>query len=114
MTGSSTGYPTVQVRVGGRTPERQTNRDPIATRPKIAAQLAPRRRHRPAVPRPDAGDPGRFLLYPLVYGIVLSLHETKGFNLTAFVGLDHYARAIFGDSGFHRSLSNTMLFTGAR
>ena len=54
-----------------------------------------------------------FLLYPLVYGIVLSLHETKGFNLTAFVGLDHYARAIFGDAVFHRSLLNTMLFTGA-
>ena len=53
-----------------------------------------------------------FLLYPLVYGIVLSLHDTQGFDLTAFVGLDHYARAILGDAVFHRSLVNTVLFTG--
>ena len=54
-----------------------------------------------------------FLFYPLVYGIVLSVHDTKGFELTSFVGLDHYARAIFGDAVFHRSLLNTFLFTGA-
>jgi raffinose/stachyose/melibiose transport system permease protein len=53
-----------------------------------------------------------FLGYPLVYGIVLSLHDTQGFDLTSFVGLDHYARAIFGDAVFHRSLVNTLLFTG--
>lgn len=54
-----------------------------------------------------------FLLYPLAYGIVLSVHDTKGFDLTSFVGLDHYARAILGDAVFHRSLMNTVLFTGA-
>jgi ABC-type sugar transport systems, permease components len=52
-----------------------------------------------------------FFLYPLVYGVVLSLHETRGFDLTNFVGLDHFARAIFGDAVFHRSLMNTVLFT---
>ena len=55
---------------------------------------------------------GAFLFYPLLYGIVLSLHDTKGFEITSFVGLDHYARAIFGDAVFHRSLMNTILFTG--
>jgi raffinose/stachyose/melibiose transport system permease protein len=55
---------------------------------------------------------GGFLLYPLVYGIVLSVHDTKGFDLASFVGLDNYARAIFGDAVFHRSLLNTVLFTG--
>ncbi len=54
-----------------------------------------------------------FLLYPLVYGVVLSLHDTKGFDLTNFVGIDHYTRAILGDAIFHRSLVNTILFTGA-
>ena len=54
-----------------------------------------------------------FLFYPLVYGIVLSLHDTRGFDLTSFVGLDHYAHAILGDAVFHRSLLNTFLFTGA-
>jgi len=54
-----------------------------------------------------------FLLYPLVYGIVLSLHDTRGFDLTNFVGLDHYTHAILGDAVFHRSLVNTFLFTGA-
>ena len=54
-----------------------------------------------------------FLFYPLAYGVVLSLHETQGFALTNFVGLEHYARAILGDAVFHRSLLNTVLFTAA-
>jgi raffinose/stachyose/melibiose transport system permease protein len=54
-----------------------------------------------------------FLVYPLGYGIVLSLHDTHGFDLTSFVGLDHYLHAILGDAVFHRSLLNTILFTGA-
>lgn len=53
-----------------------------------------------------------FLLYPLVYGILLSLHETRGFDVTRFVGLDNYARAILGDAVFHQALLNTILFTG--
>ncbi len=53
-----------------------------------------------------------FLFYPLVYGLVLSVHETKGFDLTVFVGLDHYARAIFGDAVFHQALLHTLVFTG--
>lgn len=54
---------------------------------------------------------GGFLLYPLLYGIVLSVHDTRGFELGAFVGLEHYARAVFGDAVFHRSLLNTLVFT---
>jgi ABC-type sugar transport system permease subunit len=53
-----------------------------------------------------------FLLYPLAYGVVLSLHDTQGFDLTNFVGLDNYAHAIFGDAVFHQGLGNTVLFTG--
>ena len=45
--------------------------------------------------------------------LVLSVHETKGFDLTAFVGLDHYAHALFGDAVFHQALLHTVLFTGA-
>jgi raffinose/stachyose/melibiose transport system permease protein len=52
-----------------------------------------------------------FLLYPLIYGVVLSLHEARGFDLTKFVGLENYAHAIFGDAVFHRSLLNTVVFT---
>lgn len=54
-----------------------------------------------------------FLFYPLLYGIVLSLHDTDGFAITNFVGLEHYARLLFGDAVFQRSLLNTFLFTGA-
>jgi ABC-type sugar transport system permease subunit len=54
-----------------------------------------------------------FLFYPLIYGIVLSVHETRGFDLAGFVGLENYARALFGDAVFHRSLLNTALFTAA-
>jgi raffinose/stachyose/melibiose transport system permease protein len=52
-----------------------------------------------------------FLLYPLVYGVVLSLHDSQGVGPTAFVGLEHYARAIFGDAVFQRGVLNTLLFT---
>ncbi len=52
-----------------------------------------------------------FLGYPLAYGLVLSVHDTQGFDLAAFVGLDHYVRAILGDAVFHRSVVNTILFT---
>ncbi len=54
---------------------------------------------------------GAFLLYPLVYGVVLSVHQTDGFAITSFVGLDHYAHALLGDAVFQRSLLNTFLFT---
>jgi raffinose/stachyose/melibiose transport system permease protein len=54
-----------------------------------------------------------FLLYPLLYGVVLSLHDSRGFSATSFVGLDHYARAILGDAVFHRGLANTLVFTAA-
>jgi raffinose/stachyose/melibiose transport system permease protein len=54
-----------------------------------------------------------FLFYPLVYGVVLSVHETDGFALTTFIGLEHYAHAILGDAVFQRSLLNTLLFTAA-
>ena len=53
-----------------------------------------------------------FLFYPLVYGIVLSMHDTRGFDLTNFVGLDHFAHALFGDAVFHQAVVNTVLFTG--
>jgi len=56
---------------------------------------------------------GGFLFYPLVYGIALSAHDSRGFEPTQFVGLENYVRAIFGDAVFHRSLLNTILFTGA-
>ena len=56
---------------------------------------------------------GGFLFYPLVYGIALSAHDSQGFEPTQFVGLDNYVRAILGDAVFHRSLLNTIVFTGA-
>jgi len=53
------------------------------------------------------------LLLPLLQGLALSLHDSRGFTATRFVGLDHYARAILGDAVFHRGLINTLVFTAA-
>ncbi len=53
-----------------------------------------------------------FVLYPFLYGVLLSLHDTHGFELAKFVGLENYGRAILGDAVFHRALLNTILFTG--
>jgi ABC-type sugar transport system permease subunit len=56
---------------------------------------------------------GGFLFYPLVYGIGLGLHDGQGADAARFVGIEHFARAVLGDAVFHRSLLNTVLFTGA-
>ena len=53
------------------------------------------------------------LLLPFLQGVALSLHDSRGFTATGFVGLDHYARAILGDAVFHRGLVNTLVFTAA-
>ena len=53
------------------------------------------------------------LAYPLASGVALSLHSARGFELTGFVWLENYARAILGDAVFHRSLANTVVFTVA-
>jgi ABC-type sugar transport system permease subunit len=54
-----------------------------------------------------------FLFYPLAYGLDLSLSRTEGFEVTGPIGLDHYARALFGDAVFHQGLANTLVFTAA-
>jgi raffinose/stachyose/melibiose transport system permease protein len=51
------------------------------------------------------------LVYPVVYGLDLSLNRTVGFEVSAPVGLEHYARALFGDAVFRQGLVNTLLLT---
>ena len=62
---------------------------------------------------PIVGLLAAFLLYPLLYGLDLSLNRTDGFEVTQSVGLEHYARALFGDAVFRQGLANTALFTAA-
>jgi ABC-type sugar transport system permease subunit len=52
-----------------------------------------------------------FLIYPLVYGLDLSLHRTEGFEVVGSVGLEHYARALLGDAVFREGLANTLVLT---
>jgi ABC-type sugar transport system permease subunit len=54
-----------------------------------------------------------FLLYPLLYGLDLSINATEGFEVTGSVGLEHYARALFGDTVFRQGLVNTLVLSGA-
>ena len=54
-----------------------------------------------------------FLFYPLVYGLDLSVNRTEGFEVIGSVGLEHYARALFGDAVFRQGLANTLVFTAA-
>lgn len=56
---------------------------------------------------------GVFLLYPLLYGLDLSLSRTEGFEVVGAAGLGNYARAIFGDAIFRQGLANTLVLTGA-
>jgi raffinose/stachyose/melibiose transport system permease protein len=54
-----------------------------------------------------------FLIYPLVYGLDLSLDRTEGFEVVGSVGLEHYARALLGDAVFRDGLANTLVLTVA-
>lgn len=54
-----------------------------------------------------------FLLYPLLYGLDLSLSRTEGFEVVGPAGLEHFARALLGDAVFRQGLANTLLFTAA-
>ena len=62
---------------------------------------------------PIVGLLAAFLVYPLLYGLDLSLNRTDGFEVTQSVGLEHYARALLGDAVFRQGLANTALFTAA-
>jgi raffinose/stachyose/melibiose transport system permease protein len=62
---------------------------------------------------PIVGLLAAFLFYPLVYGLDLSVNATEGFEVTGSVGLEHYARALFGDAVFRQGLVNTLVFTAA-
>jgi raffinose/stachyose/melibiose transport system permease protein len=54
-----------------------------------------------------------FLLYPILYGLDLSLNRTEGFEVVEGIGLEHYARALFGDAVFRQGIVNTLLLTAA-
>ena len=51
-----------------------------------------------------------FLFVPIVWAIVLSFQETKGFGTPDWVGADNYVR-LFSDPIFWQSLGNTAIFT---
>jgi raffinose/stachyose/melibiose transport system permease protein len=54
-----------------------------------------------------------FLVYPLLYGLDLSLNRTEGFEVIGSAGLEHYARALLGDAVFRHGLANTLVLTAA-
>ncbi len=49
-------------------------------------------------------------IFPLGYGLYLSLHKTAGVRVTDFVGADNYVQAV-SDTVLHRAVLNTLLFT---
>lgn len=50
-----------------------------------------------------------YIWYPLVYGIVLSFADTKGFNIVGFAGFSNY-EWIFNDPAFVRSIGNGFVY----
>ena len=51
-----------------------------------------------------------FFVYPLIYALVLSFHQTFGMKSRVFVGLENFS-TLLGDSVFHTALRNTIFFT---
>jgi lactose/L-arabinose transport system permease protein len=49
-----------------------------------------------------------FFLYPILFSLWLSIHETRGTNLLRFVGLDNFAR-LFRDAQFWGSMLNAAI-----
>jgi ABC-type sugar transport system permease subunit len=52
------------------------------------------------------------LIYPVIYGIKLSLDKTNNFNATTFTGLSNYRRALT-DPVFQSAIIHTVAFTAA-
>jgi raffinose/stachyose/melibiose transport system permease protein len=48
-----------------------------------------------------------FTIYPILWALRYVLYDFSGFGTPYFVGLDNFARAIFRDREFWRSISNT-------
>jgi raffinose/stachyose/melibiose transport system permease protein len=48
-----------------------------------------------------------FTIYPIVWALRWVLYDYSGFGTPFFVGLDNFARALFRDREFWRSVSNT-------
>lgn len=51
-----------------------------------------------------------FLWYPLLYGVVLSFSEVKGFSITGFAGLENYRR-LFKLPVFWKAMQNSFSYT---
>ena len=56
---------------------------------------------------------GFLYVYPLGYGLYLSMHEATRSGSTKFVGWSNYSQALLRDPIFHRALINTFIFTAA-
>ena len=53
-----------------------------------------------------------FMVYPICFGIYLSLHEWSGIGEMAYVGLENYLN-LFKDGDFYLAFSNTLWYMGA-
>ena len=53
-----------------------------------------------------------FTVYPMIYGLFLSLFKINSFNIDdrKFVGLDNFTK-VLGDADFHKALLNTAVFS---
>ncbi len=56
---------------------------------------------------------GFLYVYPLGYGLYLSMHEATRSGSTKFVGWSNFSQALLRDPIFHRALINTFIFTAA-
>jgi len=50
-----------------------------------------------------------YIWEPMIYSLVLSVHETKGFRMVRFVGLQNYID-VLKDNVFHQALINTFFY----
>lgn len=50
-----------------------------------------------------------YIWEPMIYSLVLSVHETKGFRMERFVGLQNYID-VLKDNVFHQALINTFFY----
>lgn len=51
-----------------------------------------------------------FRLYPIAFGLYLSVHQWDGLHPMVFVGLANYAQAIAQDATFHLALRNNVVY----
>jgi len=102
-----------RIPLASRDGSREARQRPVIGRWALLRRSHRRAHNRPSVRPTSPGDPGRFLVYPLIYGTCSPARHPGLRSHQVRRARELRAGRSSGTPCFHRSLLNTVLFTGA-